>query len=192
MTTRPTLGSNKSVGNTLGAAEWNLNVLQNGNWAQEVLLGTNADKIPGTAMANPLTLPGQVNFANDANLFIGLSGLNPLIQVEATCYLTLTRSSKTWALVANSAVALQIDSGGLLSGAGFYRSTEATITNGNTGTFAHGFGGGLPSFVHAVFGTVTNNNFSWGMGSVNNINATNITFLNSSGVTLFVKVMAIK
>lgn len=50
MTVKPTLGANKGVGAPVSSTEWNRDVLQEGNYTQEVLAGTNADKIPPTAL----------------------------------------------------------------------------------------------------------------------------------------------
>lgn len=45
MTTKPTLGANHGVGTALTSTEWNRDVLQEGRWTQEVIAGTNTDKI---------------------------------------------------------------------------------------------------------------------------------------------------
>lgn len=197
MTVKPTLGSNKSVGNTLGAAEWNLSVLQQGNWTQEVLAGTNADKIPGTALAAPLILQGQLNIANDTDFNLQKHvTLGPLISFDSADILRYDRAGNYWSWQVNLVEALRLDSTGSLSGPGIYRSTEVTITTGNNANFAHGLTT-KPSFVYGVYGTVSVNNFSivatsGGAPGFGQVDATNINVLNTSGSTQFVLVRAIK
>jgi hypothetical protein len=50
-TVRPVIGANRSDGDVVTATDWNRDIVQQGNWAQEVLLGTNTDKIPAVAIA---------------------------------------------------------------------------------------------------------------------------------------------
>jgi hypothetical protein len=50
MTVRPTLPANHVDGDIVTATEWNLAVVQQGNWAQEVIAGTNSDKIPASGI----------------------------------------------------------------------------------------------------------------------------------------------
>jgi len=63
MTVKPTLGPAKSVGAVLGAADWNVNVINQGNYVDEVLAGTNADKIPDAALntVDASRLTGSLN-----------------------------------------------------------------------------------------------------------------------------------
>jgi hypothetical protein len=51
MTTRPTIPANYVDGYVVTAADYDLAAIQQGNWVQEVLAGTNADKIPASAIA---------------------------------------------------------------------------------------------------------------------------------------------
>jgi len=59
MTVKPTIMANLTVGSVLGAAQWNVNTLQQARWTQEVLAGTNTDKIPGAALSWPLNTGGN-------------------------------------------------------------------------------------------------------------------------------------
>ena len=82
MTTKPVLGSNLSNGYVVGQTEWNRDVVQQGNWAQEVLLGTNTDKIPLVALPsamlgyspNLLVNPGYEVWQRGAGAFTATGG----------------------------------------------------------------------------------------------------------------------
>ncbi len=180
-------------------------MLQQGNWTQEVLAGTNTDKIPGTALANPLTLPGQVNFFNDANLYIAISGGNPLFLTDANDYYTYDRTSNFHNWVINTALALRLDGGGQLTGAGFFRSSEITLTTGNTATIAHGLvtrpsfmfgmcclnsGGGITEkFIIGTNGAASALPY---FDDVTGVDTTNIRVKNATGSTYLLIVNAIK
>ena len=51
MTSRPTIGAARSDGQIVTAVDWNRDVVAEGLWVQEVLAGTNTDKIPATAIS---------------------------------------------------------------------------------------------------------------------------------------------
>jgi hypothetical protein len=50
-TPKPTIGINHVDGDIITATNWNNDVVQQGLWAQEVIAGTNTDKIPTTAIS---------------------------------------------------------------------------------------------------------------------------------------------
>jgi hypothetical protein len=66
VTTKPSIGANRANGDVVAYTDWNRDVLQQGNYVQEVLAGSNTDKIPLAALAvtqtgqypNLLTNPG--------------------------------------------------------------------------------------------------------------------------------------
>lgn len=208
MTTKPTLGANKSVGNTLGAAEWNLNVLQQGNWTQEVLAGTNSDKIPGTAIAGPVTLQGNVYYNNDGNAGLEFSSVNPTLKFDAgPDSFAYIRATNLFQWIVAAALIMQLDSGGKLTGAGFFASAETAITTGATATIAHGYGTVAgPRFVDGVYASGTgvrpdvpldhHSSTLAGRGTVrlakyeDNTGSINVT--NDTGATVYVTVFAIR
>lgn len=51
MTVRPVIGNNLPNGFVIGQTEWNRDVVQQGNYMQEVIAGSNTDKIPLAALA---------------------------------------------------------------------------------------------------------------------------------------------
>lgn len=165
MTTKPTLGSNKAVGNTLGAAEWNTNVLQQGNWTQEVVAGTNADKIASAALAVPVTTPQ----GNTSGFTPGTySRLFEVSNGQLALAWNATYNGATWNRINTSlpaylqqfgdlvnmefyqaaaganpitwTIVQTIATTGKLTGAGFYDSANFTIAGGATGTLTHGLG----------------------------------------------------
>lgn len=208
MTTMPTLGSNKAVGNTLGAAEWNTNVLQQGNWTQEVLAGTNATKIPGSALANPLAAPGPVSFHNDANFLVQLVGGNPVVQFDSgPDEFAYIRASNAFQWIVAGALTMQLDSVGKLTGVGIFASSETAITAGSTVAISHGFGSVAgPRFVDGVYATGTGvrpdyplDHHSSLLASRSTVrlsqyedNSGSVNVINNTGATVYVTVYAIR
>lgn len=204
MTTKPTIEANLATGHIVTAAEWNTNVLQEALYVQEVLAGTNTDKIPGTALGNPLTLQGECQFSADANLYIQLQSSNPVFSFDANDYLTYIRATNLWQLNIASTLVLQADGNGSLTGKGFYASSEVAIANGAGANFAHGLGA-RPRFVMGWYHSSTGGpytlpvtpgpGFQSGTGSniwIDSCDATNIHVQNAIGATEYVITYAMR
>lgn len=152
----------------LGAAEWNVNCLQQARWTQEVLAGTNADKIGGAAMTDPFDLTGHTLLAgkNGAahptpSAAVGALGVNwnhSAAGGEVNLYNTYNTPSGTafdfWAYNGTTWLQLLILSlAGKLTGKGFYDSGEVTLANGGIVTLTHGLGA-RPRYYAGVYNTV--------------------------------------
>lgn len=145
MTVKPTIMADLSVSAVLGAAQWNVNALQQARWTQEVLLGTNTDKIPGTALSSTLTLPGSLNIANDANF--GLSyGSGPIYTADSQDLLSYDRTANNWRFYIGNVIMWQMDGNGKQTSKGIFDSGEVGIVTATTTLIAHGLGA-IPRFV---------------------------------------------
>lgn len=173
MTVKPTIEANVATGHVVTAAEWNTNVLQEALYVQEVLAGTNADKIPGGAIATSPTIAGTLT----ADALV--SGTTAPLAVAFNAGSWTRASSLQQAFIAWNAsnagaevslidiwngagtilgvygytsggarfTAFTVDSAGTLGGKGFYASAEVAITgSGGGANFAHGLGA-RPRFV---------------------------------------------
>jgi hypothetical protein len=145
-------------------------------------------------MASPTNFPGTVAFGGDTVYSAFMSAGLAVLQFDTNDYMYYDRAANTYNWDIGAGIMLTLDSAGKLTGTGFYRSTEVTITNGNNANFAHGLSA-KPSNVYGVHGTVTTNNLTIiGQSSVTfgQIDGVNINVANASGATRFVLVMAIK
>lgn len=92
---------------------------------------------------------------------------------------------------------LDVDSGGKLTGAGFYDSGPVSVANGVTQSFAHGFGV-RPRFVFGLFGNptvavpVAIYVVAAATCRLTQVDITNITVNNAVGSTTFIQMFAIK
>lgn len=77
------------MSSVLGASEWNVNALQQARWTQEVLLGTNSDKIPDAALA--LSWPTALVATLGVDTNVTALGVNTFVQL---C--TLSLAAGTW------------------------------------------------------------------------------------------------
>lgn len=196
MTLIPTIEADKSVGSVLGAAEWNVNCLQMARYTQEVLAGTNATKIPGSAMTNPFALPGTASFG-DINFNMQMSAGDAFLVWDSTDYFTYSRSGNKLNLVIGGVGALTINGNGRLTGAGTYDSGQVSIANGVTQNFATSFpAGDGPAFAWGLYGASAGNvNFPVGTlvtGAVRFNATTNagVQCQNNTGSTQLVRVWA--
>lgn len=84
MTTKPTLPApTRATGYTVSAADYDNDVLQNGNYIQEIVSGANADKIPGSAIAASPAFNGAVASTGTSAGFSCFDRLTPFTTTMA-------------------------------------------------------------------------------------------------------------
>lgn len=100
---------------------------------QGLLDGTGSDIVK---------FPTTVRFVNDNNFSAEISGGNPIIRFDSSGsdFLLYDRTNNILQFYVASALKFQVDSGGKVTGTGFYDSGTVTVAGGTTSpTFSHGF-----------------------------------------------------
>lgn len=186
MTTKPTLGSNHATGTVLTSTEWNRDVLQQGNYTQELVAGTNADKIPASALTNPLTPIPELRSAGTA----GTDALR-FYEVTRALYIDIGVNGGTQQdLIVRTATGVELlrvaGPTGKLTGLGFFDSGEFTLTAGASTTVVPSFPATQvgPRFVHGLFGIASANNTSPISHTTTATTTVRFTFIQSNAITV--------
>lgn len=174
------------------AALMNTHLRDNLAWLRGMLDGTGS----GT-----LTTPGNLNVSNDVDFNLQkLSATQPILSFDGNDYIEYNRTANTFILRIAGANKLTLDTNGLLTGAGFFESTEYSVANGATQNIPHGFTG-TPRDVEGRYNTVTGDSgrtrclakgYTAPASScyISEVGATNIVVINNTGATVYVKVWA--
>lgn len=110
--------------------------------------------LDGTGGAVTVTVPSQLNIANDANFNLIKAG--SIVQITFDSGgdgLVYDRTANTYNFYIGNAVKLTLDANSKLTGAGFYDSGVFAVTAGATVTLTHGFGAAQPRFVWGYWNT---------------------------------------
>ena len=145
MTLKPSIESDKSSGSVLTSSEWNVDSLQNARYLQELVAGTNSDKIPASALASSLAL-GTVTASSygavsaTTGTFSGVLTASSNLAVTGTSTLagvTATTGSFSGALTASAGLTV---SGGPITGSGGLTISSGTSAlqalTATTGSFS--------------------------------------------------------
>lgn len=188
--------------------------MQQGNWTQEVLLGTNADKIPGSALSSTLALPGTLSVQGAittlANSGAPTGGPESLVisgnksggSAEVNFYNTFNAAGAGfdfWVFSGGAfAQALALATTGKLTGKGFYDSGIFSLVNGASTLLNHGLGA-RPRFYAGVYDTTSTDanlvspvtpTVAAGVAAIYHIDASQIGAVGISGLTIYLRIFA--
>lgn len=190
--------------------------MQQANWTQEVLTGTNSDKIPGSALASPLTLPGALSVPGTISCNVngtvpGAGGFGLVVSTnksagggEIDFYNVFNGNTgfEFWAADGGGTLRqlLAVANTGKLTGLGFFTSGIASLGAGGSVLTAHGLGA-RPRIFCGVYGTVNadanlTTGITPGVNPTTNvafygIDATNVGVTNGSVATIYFRIAAI-
>jgi hypothetical protein len=134
-----------SVAEKVTAALMNLHLRDNLLYLKGLLDGSGSDQV---------RVPSSLVVLNDSNFYVGNTSTTDRfgMGVDTNDWWDFDRVANTFRWIIGGGLALTLDSGGKLSGAGFYDSGEVSVSAGSTQGFAHGLGA-QPRFLAVYFGT---------------------------------------